>query len=66
MDNACDKGNDALKEVTHTLGSFLKTVNGLTQYADQWIDTSRNLIVDITKKSIDIKSYWCNEKIVNS
>ena len=50
MDNACDKGNDALSEVTHTLGSFLKTVNGLTQYADQWIDTSRNLIVDINKE----------------
>ena len=50
MDNACDKGNDALSEVTHTIGSFLKTVNGLTQYADQWIDTSRNLLVDIDKE----------------
>ena len=50
MDNACDKGNDALSEITHTVGSFLKTVNSLTQYADEWVDTSRNLLVDIRKE----------------
>ena len=50
MSNACDKGNDALSEVTHTIGSFLKTVNSLTQYADEWVDTSRNLLVDIDKE----------------
>ena len=50
MSNACDKGNDALSEVTHTIGSFLKTVNSLTQYADEWVDTSRNLLVDIRKE----------------
>ena len=48
MTNGCD--NDALSEVTHTVGSFLKTINSLTEYAGQYVDTSRNLLVDINKE----------------
>ena len=48
MTNGCD--NDALSDVTHTVGSFLKTINSLTEYAGQYVDTSRNLLVDIDKE----------------
>ena len=45
--NACE--NDALSDITHTIGSFLKTVNSLTEYAGVYIDTARNVLVDINK-----------------
>ena len=45
--NACE--NDALSDITHTIGSFLKTVNSLTEYAGVYIDTMRNKLVDINK-----------------
>ena len=48
MTNGCD--NDALSDVTHTVGSFLKTVNSLTEYAGQYVDTSRNVLFDIDKE----------------
>ena len=52
MTNGCD--NDALSDVTHTVGSFLKTINSLTEYAGQYVDTSRNLLVDIDLSLIHI------------
>ncbi len=45
--NACE--NDALSDITHTIGSFLKTVNSLTEFAGVYIDTARNVLVDINK-----------------
>ena len=57
MTNGCD--NDALSEVTHTVGSFLKTVNSLTEYAGQYVDTSRNVLFDINKE-IDRSSRLAN------
>ena len=45
--NACE--NDALSDITHVIGSFLKTVNSLTEYAGVYIDTARNMIKDINK-----------------
>lgn len=43
--NACE--NDAFSEITHAIGSFLTTINGLTEYAGEYIDTFRNTVVDI-------------------
>ena len=45
--NACE--NDALSDITHTIGSFLKTINSLTEYAGVYIDVARNKLVDINK-----------------
>ena len=45
--NACE--NDALSDITHVIGSFLKTVNSLTEFAGVYIDTARNMIKDINK-----------------
>jgi len=45
--NACE--NDALSDITHTIGSFLTTVNSLTEYAGVYIDTARNKLMDINK-----------------
>ena len=43
--NACE--NDAVSDITHAIGSFLTTVNGLTEFAGEYIDTARNTLVDI-------------------
>tara|TARA_A100001388_G_scaffold88136_1_gene63722 strand:+ start:5115 stop:8225 length:3111 start_codon:yes stop_codon:yes gene_type:complete len=43
--NACE--NDAISDVTHAIGSFLTTINGLTEFAGEYIDTARNTLVDI-------------------
>ena len=43
--NACE--NDAFSDITHAIGSFLTTINGLTEYAGEYIDTFRNTVVDI-------------------
>ena len=45
--NACE--NDALSDITHVIGSFLKTVNSLTEFAGVYIVTARNMIKDINK-----------------
>ena len=43
--NACE--NDAISEITHAIGSFLTTINGLTEFAGEYIDTFSNTVVDI-------------------
>ena len=43
--NACE--NDAISEITHAIGSFLTTINGLTEFAGEYIDTFNNTVVDI-------------------
>ena len=47
FNNACE--NDAISDITHAIGSFLTTVNGLTEFAGEYIDTARNTLVDINK-----------------
>ena len=47
FNNACE--NDAFSEITHAIGSFLTTINGLTEYAGEYIDTLRNTVVDINQ-----------------
>ena len=47
FNNACS--NDAISDITHAIGSFLTTVNGLTEFAGEYIDTARNTLVDINK-----------------
>ena len=45
LGNACE--NDAISEITHAIGSFLTTINGLTEFAGEYIDTFSNTVVDI-------------------
>ena len=45
--NGCT--NDALSDITHAIGSFLKTVNSLTEYAGAYVDSANNLLADIEK-----------------
>ena len=45
FNNACE--NDAISEITHAIGSFLTTINGLTEFAGEYIDTFSNTVVDI-------------------
>ena len=45
LGNACE--NDAISEITHAIGSFLTTINGLTEFVGEYIDTFSNTVVDI-------------------
>ena len=47
MDNGCEQG--PLSDIAHTIGSFLTTVNSLTEFAGLYIDTANNLIQDVQK-----------------
>jgi hypothetical protein len=44
-DNGC--GNNILSQITNTLQSFIKTVNGLEKTALGFIDPVRNVVVDV-------------------
>lgn len=45
--NACE--NDSISKITHAIGSFLKTVNTLTLFAQTYIDAAQNLVADIRR-----------------
>ena len=45
--NACE--NDSISKITHAIGSFLKTVNSLTQFAQVYVDAAQNLVQDIRR-----------------
>ena len=45
--NVCE--NDAISKITHAIGSFVKTVNSLTQFGEAYIDAARNMVADIKK-----------------
>ena len=45
--NPCE--NDALGTIGHTIGSFLKTINSLTAFAESYIDAARNMVSDIKR-----------------
>ena len=47
MENGCEQG--PLSDIAHTIGSFLTTVNSLTEFAGAYIDTANNLLQDINK-----------------
>ena len=47
MDNGCEDG--PLSDIAHTIGSFLTTVNSLTEFAGSYIDTANNLLADVNK-----------------
>ena len=47
MNNGCEDG--PLSDIAHTIGSFLTTVNSLTEFAGSYIDTANNLLQDINK-----------------
>ena len=47
LNNGCK--DDAVGEIAHELGSFLTTVNSLTEFAGEWIDVAENTIKDIRK-----------------
>ena len=45
--NACE--NDSISKITHAIGSFLKTINSLTQFAQVYVDAAANLVSDIRR-----------------
>mgnify|MGYP003305211296 CR=1 FL=1 len=45
MSDGCK--DDALGEIANAIGSFLTTVNSLTEFAEVYIDAAQNLIGDI-------------------
>ena len=45
--NACE--NDSISKITHAIGSFLKTINALTQFAQVYVDAAANLVSDIRR-----------------
>tara|TARA_Y100000022_G_scaffold172337_1_gene159259 strand:+ start:114 stop:2684 length:2571 start_codon:yes stop_codon:yes gene_type:complete len=45
--NGCE--NDAISKITHAIGSFLKTINALTEFAGTYVDAVNNLIADISR-----------------
>ena len=45
--NACE--DDAISEITHTIGSFVKTINSLTSFAGVYVDAAQNFIADIDR-----------------
>ena len=45
--NACE--NDSISKITHAIGSFLKTINSLTQFAQIYVDAAQNLVADIRR-----------------
>ena len=47
LNNGCK--DDALGDIAHEIGSFLTTVNSLTEWAGEWIDVAENTIKDIRK-----------------
>ena len=47
MNNGCK--DDAVGDIAHTLGSFLTTVNSLTEFAGAYIDTAQNIIGDVQR-----------------
>ena len=47
LNNGCK--DDAVGDIAHEIGSFLTTVNSLTEFAGEWIDVAENTIKDIRK-----------------
>ena len=47
LNNGCK--DDAVGDIAHKIGSFLTTVNSLTEFAGEWIDVAENTIKDIKK-----------------
>jgi len=47
LNNGCK--DDAVGDIAHEIGSFLTTVNSLTEWAGEWIDVAENTIKDIRK-----------------
>ena len=45
--NGCE--NDAISKITHAIGSFLKTINALTEFAGTYLDAVNNLLADIKR-----------------
>ncbi len=45
--NGCT--DDSISQITHTIGSFIKTINSLTSFAGTYIDAAQNFVADIER-----------------
>tara|TARA_B100000131_G_scaffold54079_1_gene48992 strand:- start:1102 stop:3636 length:2535 start_codon:yes stop_codon:yes gene_type:complete len=43
--NGCE--DDSISTITHTIGSFIKTINSLTEFAGTYIDAAQNFVADL-------------------
>jgi len=45
--NGCE--DDAISTITHTIGSFIKTINSLTEFAGTYINAAQNFVADLNR-----------------